>query len=124
MVCIESIAKKAGFLIELKKELDLQNLSIFNGRVEDYVKTGIKAGSSVIFTARAFAPLVRIFDWAYTKNTQKADFLLLKGRAVESEIAEAEKKYDFGYELFPSKTGDGFVLSIKNLHIKKLFHVK
>jgi len=62
-----------------------------------------------IITARAFAPLVRIFDWA---ASTKIPYLLLKGENLESEIAIARKKYQFDYSLIPSQTGPGFILSV------------
>jgi 16S rRNA (guanine527-N7)-methyltransferase len=137
VVCIESIAKKAVFLSELKKELDLPNLTILNSRVEEIVKKTAFPTKTVVFTARAFAPLERIFDLVYPKKLPNSrvfakkeapggfagGFLLLKGRAVMDEITAAEKKYDFSYKLTPSETGDGFILEIHNLK-PRLFHVK
>ena len=62
VTCIESIGKKTNFLNELKKELDLPNLTIVNDRIENFLsKKPVKAGD-FIFTARAFAPLIKIFD--------------------------------------------------------------
>jgi len=117
VTCIESIGKKANFLNLLKQELDLPNLTIFHGRVEDYVKK-IKSNKNIVFTARAFAPLYKIFDLV---ASVKSRLFLLKGREIESEMETARAKYKFDYKLFPSKTGDGFVIQIDNV---KLFHVK
>ncbi len=112
VTCIESIGKKAIFLNELKKELDLQNLTIINDRIENFLqKTPVKAGDFV-FTARAFAPLTKILD--YTHRT-KCRLFLLKGREIENEISRAKIKYKFDYELYPSSTGDGFITIIKNI---------
>ena len=38
VTCIESIGKKVAFLTAVKERLDLQNLTIYHGRVEDFVK--------------------------------------------------------------------------------------
>lgn len=112
VTCIESIGKKTNFLNELKKELDLPNLTIINDRIENFLqKTPVKAGD-FIFTARAFAPLIKILD--YTHKT-KCRLFLLKGREIENEISQAKVKYKFDYELFPSSTGDGFITIIKNI---------
>ena len=109
VICIESIRKKAGFLSILKSELDLPNLTIVNDRIENFLsKTPVKAGDFV-FTARAFAPLVKIFDYTHRINSR---LFLLKGREIESEISVAKMKYKFDYELFPSKTGDGYIIAI------------
>ena len=37
VICIESITKKTKFLNELKKELDLPNLTIINDRIEKFL---------------------------------------------------------------------------------------
>ena len=96
----------------VKDALGLDNLNIYHGRVEDFVKkTPVNAGTTV-FTARAFAPLIKILD--YVART-KCRLFLLKGREIEAEVATAKTKYKFDYELIKSKTGDGFIIIIKNI---------
>ncbi len=109
VTCIESIGKKVAFLSAVKEKLGLENLTIFHGRVEDYVR-GLPAKSDkIVFTARAFASLTKIMD--YVAKT-KYRLFLLKGREIESEIATAKQKYRFEYSLVPSKTGDGFIIIV------------
>lgn len=110
VTCIESIGKKAAFLNELKTRLDLPNLTVFHGRLEDFVKKIPENTGDLVFTARAFAPLVKILDYVSHK---KCRLFLLKGRDIKAEIAVAKQKYDFEYDLIPSKTGDGFIITIK-----------
>ena len=110
VTCIESIGKKVSFLNALKEELGLDNLTIYHGRVEDFVKQMPANSSDFVFTARAFAPLVKILDYTKSKNCR---LFLLKGREIESEITIAKQKYKFKYELVPSKTGDGFIIIVK-----------
>ncbi|MBQ0013257.1 MAG: 16S rRNA (guanine(527)-N(7))-methyltransferase RsmG [Proteobacteria bacterium] len=109
VTCIESIGKKAQFLMAVKEALKLDNLMVYHGRVEDFVKQTKLNKNSCIFTARAFAPLIKILDYVYR---QKCRLFLLKGRDVEREILVAKEKYDFDYRLIPSKTGDGYILII------------
>ena len=73
-----------------------------------------------IFTARAFAPMVKIMDYTQPrpKVVNKATMYLLKGANVAEEIREAKKKYKFDCRLFPSKTGDGFIAKIENIKYK------
>lgn len=111
VTCIESIGKKVAFLNAVKDELGLENLVIYHGRVEDFVRHLPAKNDNLVFTARAFASLTKILD--YVAQT-KCRLFLLKGREIESEIAAAKQKYKFDYELTPSKTGDGFIISIKN----------
>lgn len=110
VTCIESIGKKVAFLSALKQELDLPNLEIYHGRVEDYVRHLPAKSNDFVFTARAFAPLIKIMDYTAPTNYR---LFLLKGREIEAEVAVAKKKYKFDYELTPSKTGDGFLISIQ-----------
>lgn len=118
VTCIESIGKKAAFLSAVKQELDLPNLTIYHGRVEDFVRSLPAKNDDLVFTARAFAPLIKILD--YVAGT-KCRLFLLKGREIESEIAIAKTKYEFDYKLTPSKTGDGYIIIIQNC---RQFHVK
>ena len=109
VTCIESIGKKAKFLSELKQRLDLKNLTIVNDRIENFLSNIPANTGDFVFTARAFAPLVKIFDYTHKKNSR---LFLLKGREIESEISVAKKRYRFKHELIPSKTGDGFIIII------------
>ncbi len=109
VVCIESIGKKVAFLTAVRDELKLDNLTIYHGRVENYI-AALPHDEKIVFTARAFAPLVKILD--YVAKTGRRLFLL-KGREIPAEISVAKQKYKFDYELIPSKTGDGFIIIIQ-----------
>ena len=112
VVCIESIGKKVAFLQMLKETLDLPNLTIYHGRVEDFVAKMPAKTDNIVFTARAFAPLIKILDYVARK---KCRLFLLKGREIESEVATAKQKYKFDYNLTPSRTGDGYIITIENI---------
>lgn len=109
VVCIESIAKKVNFLTEVKNQLHLDNLTIYHGRVEDYI-AGLNKNKNYVFTARAFAPLVRILDYV---RPVRGSLFLLKGVHVLEEVAVAKQKYNFDFKLYPSQTGDGFILNVE-----------
>jgi 16S rRNA (guanine527-N7)-methyltransferase len=144
VIAIESVGKKCRFLEEVKKKLDLPNLTVVNDRAEKIVSdrwlastvgkkgggrsdkpaplcknqapkrtpptqtTGIDA-ENFVFTARAFAPLIRILDWTGKRGFR---YVLLKGRGAEDEIALARRKYRFRATLTPSSTGDGYVINL------------
>lgn len=110
VTCIESIGKKVSFLRAVKEELDLKNLEIYHGRLEDFVRQLPAKNDDLVFTARAFASLTKIMDYA---ARTKCRLFLLKGREIEKEIMDAKRKYRFNYELTPSKTGDGFIISVR-----------
>jgi 16S rRNA (guanine527-N7)-methyltransferase len=109
VTCVESIGKKVAFLSAVKEKLGLENLTVYHGRVEDYVRCLPAKSDKFVFTARAFASLTKIMD--YVAKT-KYRLFLLKGREIESEIAAAKQKYRFEYSLVPSKTGDGFIIIV------------
>jgi 16S rRNA (guanine527-N7)-methyltransferase len=110
VTCIESIGKKVAFLSDVKEKLNLDNLTIYHGRVEEFVRHLPAKSDNFVFTARAFASLIKIMDYvAHTKYR----LFLLKGREIESEISVAKQKYKFEYDLTPSKTGDGFIISVR-----------
>ena len=110
VTCIESIGKKVAFLSAVKEKLNLDNLTIYHGRVEEFVRHLPAKSDNFVFTARAFASLIKIMDYvAHTKYR----LFLLKGREIESEISVAKQKYKFEYDLTPSKTGDGFIISVR-----------
>lgn len=111
VVCIESIGKKVAFLTAVKEELGLDNLTIYHGRVENYI-SALPFGSDSVFTARAFASLIKILD--YVSKT-KCRLFLLKGREIDKEVEIAKTKYNFDYKLIPSKTGDGYIIIIQNI---------
>lgn len=110
VTCIESIGKKVAFLTTVREELHLDNLTIYHGRVENYIAS-MGRDKKIVFTARAFAPLVRILDYMRGK---KYELFLLKGSHIKEEINAAKRKYNFDFKLYPSKTGDGFVMNVKN----------
>ena len=110
VTCIESIGKKVAFLSAVKEALSLDNLTIYHGRVEEYVRHLPAKSNNIVFTARAFASLTKILD--YVAKT-KCRLFLLKGREIAGEIEMAKTKYSFEYELTPSKTGDGFIISVR-----------
>ena len=110
VTCIESIGKKVAFLSAVKEELGLDNLTIYHGRVEEFVRHLPAKSDKFVFTARAFASLTKIMDYvAHTKYR----LFLLKGREIPAEIADAKRKYKFEYDLTPSKTGDGYIISVR-----------
>ncbi|MDR2268977.1 MAG: 16S rRNA (guanine(527)-N(7))-methyltransferase RsmG [Rickettsiales bacterium] len=112
VIAVESIEKKCRFLGTLASKLNLPNLKILNERVEKAVPNIIKNAKNrknLVFTARAFAPLIRILDL-----TKKLDnfYVLLKGRQAKEEIAAARAKHKFEADLYPSETGDGFIIKL------------
>jgi 16S rRNA (guanine527-N7)-methyltransferase len=64
IVLIESNAKKAAFLSEVTRELGLNGVEVFRGRMEDY-EMGSKPFD--LITARALGQHKKFLAWAFTK---------------------------------------------------------
>lgn len=103
---VESDQRKSVFLEEASRVCGVKPL-VHNIRVENF-----KAAAGGVITARAFAPLAELFR--LTKHL-RGDYVLLKGENAMAEIEEAKKGWAFEYDLHPSHTGSGFILTIKGL---------
>lgn len=69
-----------------------------------------------LITARALANLNQLLTYSKPLSHENTTFLFLKGAGAEAEIQEAEKKWEFNLEIFPSLTHSlGKIIVIKNL---------
>jgi 16S rRNA (guanine527-N7)-methyltransferase len=109
---VESDHAKCDWLNDAAAALELENFHVICDRAEKINFPKITGKNKWIWTARAFAPLSRIFDWTAKWNMP---YVLLKGERVMDEIKTAQKRYKFDYELYPSATGPGFIVIIKNV---------
>lgn len=110
MTVIESNAKKAAFLREAARETGAR-LVIHAERIEEVTPEPVD-----VVTARAFAPLARLFDFASPWWRGETMAVLLKGRDVASEIRDAREGWRFDAELHPSETDqEGRVLCVRHL---------
>jgi 16S rRNA (guanine527-N7)-methyltransferase len=117
-ILVESDQRKAAFLREAARQTGIA-VEIVSGRIEK-PETQAKVGVVDVVTARALAPLERLF--ALSVPLCKASpagstvGLFLKGRGVEQEIADARLKWRFAHRLVPSLTQVGaFVVEVRDL---------
>ncbi len=87
VLLIESIAKKARFLSDVVRELQLKNIEVINARAED----ALKAANVDVIVARAVASCDKILKLLKPVLTNRK-LLLYKGGDVDQEIAEAKQK--------------------------------
>lgn len=92
---VESMAKRCRFLSEVVAELRLP-ATVHNERAEN-----LDLAVDIV-TARACAPLARLFGYARPYLKRGAVALFLKGQDVASELEEATKSWEFGAEIVPS----------------------
>ncbi len=110
VLLVESAGKKASFLRTVIRELDLP-AKVISDRAET-----LPAEIYDVVSARAFAPLPRLFDYAqrfWGKNTQG---LFLKGENVQYELTEAKKTWNYDVDIKPSVSDStGSILKVTGL---------
>lgn len=107
MHLIESNGKKAAFLREAVRRLDLP-ARVHATRVEDYEDYEERGVNSVqVVTARALAPLKVLCDHAFPFIQRGAIGLFLKGQDVGVELTEAAKYWNIEAQIVQSQTSRG-----------------
>lgn len=81
---LDTVRKKTAFLTQVKVELNLGNVEIVNGRVEQWHSPQLFD----VITARAFAELANLISWSAHLLADHGRFLALKGLLPEAEIAQ------------------------------------
>ncbi|MGR3466485.1 MAG: 16S rRNA (guanine(527)-N(7))-methyltransferase RsmG [Shimia sp.] len=106
---VESDARKAAFLRTAIRELDL-NAAVLHDRIER------TEGRPHVLTARAYAPLPRLFRSAQHLSTPETRWLLLKGASTQAELGEAQTEWRFAHQEHRNWTHpDGVVLEVSGL---------
>ncbi len=96
---VESLAKRCGFLREVADALDLP-VEVHRARAE-----ALDPPPAVeIVTARACAPLSRLFGYALPLMRGGARGLFLKGRSAEAELEAARREWRVEASLAPSRS--------------------
>ena len=112
---VESNKKKCAFLNEVKKVINIKNISIANSRVET-----LKVINNFDYiSARAVTSLDKLIKYSLRFYKNDVTCVFLKGKTVSKEIEVARKKYVFYIKLLKSTTNcDGKILLIKNIKKK------
>ncbi len=109
MTMVESVGKKCAFLREAVQVADLQ-AKVIQGRVEL-----INPVQAHCVTARAFAPLPRLLEYAAPWLQNGTYGVFPKGRRWEEELTAAQESWRFACEAIPSISGDGAILKISEV---------
>jgi 16S rRNA (guanine527-N7)-methyltransferase len=96
---VESTRKKAAFLQRVAEALALP-ATVHHLRVEDFAP----AFAVEVITARALAPLPKLFDYVAPLLKSGAKALLPKGQDVEAELTQAAKYWKIEADLVASRT--------------------
>lgn len=109
LIMIESDARKAAFLGEAARKMELPKLPTV---VVKRIEAAPPVGADVI-TARALAPLDQLLEWSDRHRTERATCLFHKGKGWQAEVDEAKKKWDFSPDAIASVTDrDAVILRI------------
>ena len=103
---MESVGKKCAFL---RAAIEVAGLSasVWQGRIEIAPPIGAD-----IVTARAFAPMPQLLEYAAPWLRNRAIGLFPKGERWNEELTEARQRWNFAYEAIPSRTGGSGVILI------------
>jgi 16S rRNA (guanine527-N7)-methyltransferase len=110
VVLVESDQRKAAFLREVARQTGVA-VDIIVSRIEN-TETQSIVGTADVVTARALAPLGRLFSLSKAYFGPGTVGLFLKGREVEQELAEARREWDFDAQLADSLTGGGGKIAV------------
>lgn len=109
IIMVESVGKKCAFLRAAVQAANLP-AKVIQGRVES-----INRVDAQCVTARAFAPLPKLIEYAEPWFSNGAYGVIPKGRRWEEELTEAQESWRFAYEAIPSVSGDGAILKISEV---------
>lgn len=99
LLMVESRRKRIDFLRHVIDGLDLPHARIFGGRVET-----VPPRSAAVISARAYAPLPRLFESAIHLADEKTLWVLPKGRNAENELEAARPAWQGAFHVEHSVT--------------------
>jgi 16S rRNA (guanine527-N7)-methyltransferase len=107
---VESDRKKCEFLLAVSRETATP-FHVENTRIES-----LPPHHADIITSRACAALPQLLAWAPPHLNEGGKMLFLKGKNHPEEILDAQKKWSFSVDVFPSQVSqDGVVLEISKV---------
>jgi 16S rRNA (guanine527-N7)-methyltransferase len=109
---IERNAKKGAFLREALRITGAAG-TVHLADIGDYVDSFL--GPVDCVTARAVAPLHQLAGFAEPLVRKGAKSLFLKGQDVEAELTEATKYWKITPHLYPSLTGQGWIVELDRI---------
>lgn len=122
VVLVESDVRKCAFLGEVVRKTGMSGalaVEIVNARIEN-PSTQARLGRVNVASARALAPLDKLFELSAPLFGPETVGLFLKGRDVASEIDSAALRWVFRHELKPSRTdAEGGVAVVRKLELKQ-----
>ena len=107
---VESDQRKAAFLREVARETGTA-IDVHVARIEE-----LPPLLADIVTARALAPLPKLFPWVYRHVKPGGKSLLMKGADVDQELTQSRKQWTMNMVRKPSiSDASGTILMVKDL---------
>jgi 16S rRNA (guanine527-N7)-methyltransferase len=114
MHLVESNRKKCAFLAEVVRDTEAP-VDIHAMRIEALAECAQGLRPDVV-SARALAPLPRLFELAAPFFGERTKGLFPKGREAEAEIEATRKDWEFDFRLIPSLTSpDSQIVEVTEL---------
>lgn len=114
MHLVESTAKKCAFLAHVAQMTDT-SVDIHCNRIEELARSESKLKPDIV-SARALAPMPRLFKLAAPFFRSGTRGLFLKGRDAERDIEAARAHWHFTSRLHPSLTSsDSYIVEVTDL---------
>lgn len=108
---VEADRRKAAFLTEASRLLQLDRLTVHPTRIE-----AVTLPPAEVVTARALAPLPDLLRHAHRLLALGGVAIFPKGRTAEQELTEAARHWNMRTERFPSRTDpDSLILRISEI---------
>lgn len=99
MIMVESRRKRIDFLDAVIAELSLGHARVFGGRVET-----MPYAPAAVISARAYAPLPKLFQTALHLSNKKSLWILPKGQNAQNELEAARPSWQGVFHVEPSVT--------------------
>ena len=99
MLLVESRKKRCDFLRSVSAELDLKHVEVAEAPLER-----VETRPAATISARAFAPLDRLFDLSARFSTESTHWLLPKGRNAVKELALLPEAWQRMFHVEQSRT--------------------
>lgn len=114
---VESDTRKCAFLREVARQTGIA-VDIVNARIES-LSTQARIAAVDVISARALAPLDRLFALSEPLFSRGTQALFPKGREVGSELDAAQRHWVFESACVPSRTDrDGHIVQVRALRAK------
>lgn len=109
---VESNTKKTSFLLHIKQQLKLNNVTIINKRIES-IKIDDKFD---VITSRALASLSDLFAYTIEFSQKNTLCIFPKGSKLEDEIKDAKQNWLFEEEIRKSEVEqNSYIMLVRNI---------